>query len=38
MGFVQAPETAIQALSQASWEEAIPDTRPDSLQSGGRGL
>ena len=38
MGLFQAPETAIQALSQASWEEAIPDTRPDSLQSGGWGL
>lgn len=38
MGFVEAPESAMQALSQAAWEDAIPYTRSDLAKSEGMGL
>ena len=37
MGFVQPPTSAIQELSQALWEEAIPYTREDAEKSEGIG-
>ena len=38
MGFVHATSSAIQELSQAAWEEAIPYTRADVDKSEGLGL
>jgi len=38
MGFVRAPTTAMQGLSQAAWEEAFPYTRSDAEKSEGLGL
>lgn len=38
MGFVQAPRTAIQTLSQSAWEDAIPYTREDVEKFEGIGL
>ncbi len=38
MGFVHAPTSAIQQLSQAAWEDAIPYTREDAEKSEGIGL
>ena len=38
MGFVHATGSAMQALSQAAWEDAIPYTRTDMEKSEGLGL
>src|SRR5690606_22705061 len=38
MGFVRAPTSAMQELSQAAWEEAFPYTRSDAEKSEGLGL
>lgn len=38
MGFVRAPTTAIQRLSQAVWEDAIPYTREETERSEGLAL
>ena len=38
MGFIRAPDTAIQSLSQAAWEDAIPYTRAGVAKSEGLGL
>ncbi len=38
MGFVRPPATAIQSLSQAAWEDAIPYTRSGVEKSEGLGL
>ena len=38
MGFCEPPETALQALATASWEDAIPVTRATYERSQGLGL